>query len=107
MTARPAHHATAPPSLAVRWLRFVLAVAVLALFIGLVASGLTPPGVFGEVLRHNQAEDIDASPLIYTDVEHMHDLEEGVRQLQSAAEQRNQDKVHDVGEQGDFAPDSR
>ena len=98
MKTTNSHTAAAKQSLAVRWLRFVLAVAVLALFIGFVASGVTPPGVFGEVLRHNQAEDIDASPLIYTDVEHMQDLEKGVRELRLAAEQRNQDKVHDVGE---------
>ncbi|MCK4462543.1 MAG: hypothetical protein KAW46_12110 [candidate division Zixibacteria bacterium] len=38
----------------------------------------TTPGICGEVLRHNQSQDIDASPLFYTDVENMAELEEGL-----------------------------
>jgi len=45
------------------------------------ASGYSPPGVLGEVLRHNQTYDIDASPLFYTEVENMHALEQGLDEL--------------------------
>jgi len=54
---------------------------LLALFAGFFISGYTPPGVLGEVLRHNQANHIDASPLFYSEVEHMAQLEEGCRML--------------------------
>jgi hypothetical protein len=61
-----------------RWLRFLIGLALLSLCIGFFASGYSPPGVLGEVLRHNQRHDIDASPLFYTEVENMSELEEGL-----------------------------
>jgi hypothetical protein len=67
------------------WLRFFTGLAMLAVAAGFFMSGVTPPGVCGEVLRHNQAEEIDASPLFYSEVEHMAALEEGVDQLRKAA----------------------
>ncbi len=45
------------------------------------ASGYTSPGPAGDVLRHNQACDIDASPLFYTEVENMHELEQGLARM--------------------------
>jgi hypothetical protein len=51
-------------------------------------SGITPPGASGEVLRHNRAHDIDASPLFYSEVAHMAALEEGVRQMRRRAAAR-------------------
>jgi hypothetical protein len=68
--------------------RFLVGLALLALFAALFASGYSLPGAAGEVLRHNQAHDIDASPLVYSDVEHMAELEAGVRQLMESARQR-------------------
>ena len=47
-------------------------------------SGLTPPGPAGAVLRHNQEHQIDASPLFYSEVENMAELEEGLRARQAA-----------------------
>ncbi|MBU0982899.1 MAG: hypothetical protein KKA42_03450 [candidate division Zixibacteria bacterium] len=67
------------------WARFIggaLLLTGMALFF---ASGYAPPGVCGEVLRHNQANDIDASPLLYSEVEHMAELEAGVRLLRTRA----------------------
>jgi hypothetical protein len=46
-------------------------------------SGATPPGVCGEVLRHNQANQIDASALFYSDVENMDALAERVQQMRA------------------------
>jgi hypothetical protein len=63
-----------------RWLRFGAGLLLLGLFAGFFMSGLTPPGACGEVLRHNQANQIDASPLFYSEVEHMAELEAAVRQ---------------------------
>ena len=74
---------TTEPSRVQAWLRFVVGSLVLALLIGFFMSGYTPPGVCGAVLRHNQAEDIDASPLFYSEVEHMSELERGVRKLRT------------------------
>jgi hypothetical protein len=68
-----------------RWLRFAVALIVFAGFTGVFMSGVTPPGVCGEVLRHNQTHDIDASPLFYSEVEHMSVLESGVRAMRRAA----------------------
>ncbi len=68
-----------------RWLRFFAGLTVLTLFASFFASGYTPPGVFGEVLRHNRENNIDASPLLYSEVEHMARLEQGVRELRYEA----------------------
>jgi len=51
---------------------------MLAGMIWFFSSGYTPPGICGEVLRHNQQNDIDASPLIYSDVDNMHEIEHDV-----------------------------
>jgi hypothetical protein len=71
------------------WLRFLFGVVALSLLFGFFASGYSPPGICGEVLRHNQANDIDASPLLYSEVENMSELEEGVRQLRIQAKLRD------------------
>lgn len=70
------------------WLKFMAGLVMLAVFFGFFASGYSLPGVFGEVLRHNQANNIDASPLLYMEVEHMSDLEDGVRQMREEARLR-------------------
>ncbi len=74
--------------LTVRLIRFLIGLTAIALFAGFFASGYTPPGICGEVLRHNQDFDIDASPLLYSEVEHMTQLEEGVKKLRDAAKKR-------------------
>jgi len=68
-----------------QWLRFVTGLALLAMTAGFFMSGLTPPGVCGEVLRHNQTEGINASPLFYSEVENMAALEDGVQKLRRSA----------------------
>jgi hypothetical protein len=67
------------------WVRFLVGLIVLGSCIAFFASGYTPPGVLGEVLRHNQQHDIDASPLFYSEVENMQELETGVAELMGAA----------------------
>jgi len=64
-----------------RWIRFFIGLSVLALFVAFFASGYSPPGALGEVLRHNQEYDIDASPLFYSEVENMQELEAGLSEL--------------------------
>jgi hypothetical protein len=71
--------------LARRLLRLVVGLALLTLFAGTIMSGYTPPGAAGEVLRHNRTHTIDASPLFYSEVEHMAELEAGVRLLREQA----------------------
>jgi len=77
-----------PASIARRYLRLFLGTIALCLVAGFFMSGITPPGIFGEVLRHNQESQIDASPLFYSEVENMQELEEGVRNLRSEAEKQ-------------------
>jgi len=72
------------------WLKFSGGLVLLGGMILFFASGYSPPGVCGEVLRHNQANDIDASPLIYSELENMAELEEGVRKLRREARQRDE-----------------
>jgi hypothetical protein len=65
----------------IRWIKFSIGLAILAMMIVFFSSGYTPPGILGEVLRHNKACSIDASPLFYSEVENMDELERGVREL--------------------------
>lgn len=81
-------HPVAAPAFT-RWLRFLLAASLLALAVLFFASGYSPPGIAGEVLRHNQENDIDASPLLYSEVEHMDRLEAGVAELRARARAAN------------------
>jgi hypothetical protein len=51
------------------------------IFIGVVfcfTLGVTPPGPFGDVVRHNQAKAIDATPYFYSEVESMVELQAGL-----------------------------
>ena len=89
MTGETAH--SKQVSAPARWGRFLAGVIILSLFTGFFMSGYAPPGVFGEVLRHNQAAEIDASPMIPSEVEHMAALERGVRLMREAA-RRQTDK---------------
>jgi len=66
---------------------------MLAAFYSIFASGYTPPGIAGEVLRHNRECEIDASPLWYMEVDNMHELEEGVRQMRLSAREAKNDSV--------------
>lgn len=74
------------------WFRFLVGLLFLTVAICFFASGYSPPGLLGEVLRHNQENDIDASPLLYMDVEHMSELEDGVRELRKRAGVRRQNE---------------
>lgn len=58
-----------------RLIRLAIGLAGLTAMAAFFMSGVTPPGVCGEVLRHNRANHIDASPLFYSEVEHMPALE--------------------------------
>jgi len=72
------------------WLKFLTGIFILAVVFAFFSSGFTPPGVFGEVLRHNQKQNIDASPLFYSDLDIMPQLERGVRELRKDAALRAQ-----------------
>ena len=74
-------------SLRARCLRLAVGLALLASIVGFFASGYTPPGPLGEVLRHNQELDIDASPLFYTEVENMQELEAGLAGRERGADE--------------------
>lgn len=64
-----------------RWLRFVCGLCGLIALAAFFASGYTPPGMCGEVIRHNQTADIDASPFFYGDVNNILDLIEAAEQM--------------------------
>jgi hypothetical protein len=65
----------------IKLVKFIFGLLLLCAIVLFFASGFTPPGVMGEVLRHNQAADIDASPLFYSEVENMAELEVGLKAL--------------------------
>ena len=67
------------------WLKFVIGLLFIAGVFGFFSSDYSPPGIFGEVLRHNRANNIDASPLFYIEVEHISELEAGVQVLREEA----------------------
>ena len=68
-----------------RWIKFLIGSLALAGLVVFFASGYTPPGICGEVIRHNQQADIDASPFFYGDVAHFWDLVEGAEKLRAEA----------------------
>ncbi|MCP4631718.1 MAG: hypothetical protein GY855_02245 [candidate division Zixibacteria bacterium] len=72
----------------IRSIKFVSGLILLSLGVIFFSSGLFPPGIAGDVLRHNKACDIDASPLFYTEVENMTELEDGIRLMKEKAEKR-------------------
>ncbi len=73
------------------WLRFAAGLFVLSLFYCFFASGYVPPGVFGDVLRHNRCNNIDATPLFYTEVENMSELEEALSKMREKADEKHLD----------------
>lgn len=73
------------PRRAYDWLKFLGGLLLIFLAVLFFASGYSPPGAFGEVLRHNQDCDIDASPLFYSEVENMQELEQGLQDLRASA----------------------
>lgn len=68
-------------SITQRWIKFILGIVLLSTLVWFLSTGYTPPGILGAVIRHNQANDIDASPFFYGDVENMTELEEGLKEL--------------------------
>jgi hypothetical protein len=71
------------------WLKLILGAVALTSLVWFLSLGYTPPGILGEVIRHNQANNIDASPLFYTDVENMSELEKGLKELMSRDRERS------------------
>lgn len=69
-----------------RLVRLFIGLVILSALVLFFSSGYTPPGLFGEVLRHNQEHQIDASPFFYGDVVNMNEYEEGVKKLREQAE---------------------
>lgn len=74
-----------------KWVKLMAGLVILALMVLFFSSGYSPPGIAGEVLRHNQRLRIDASPLFYDEVENMSDLENGLAQLM------RERKIRDTG----------
>ena len=66
-------------------MRFLVAAAVVSGLFFFLAFGRIPTGLVGTVVRHNLNEGIDATPLVYGDVENMQELEAGVVTLRKQA----------------------
>lgn len=56
------------------WLKLIAGTILLGLLALTLFSGYTPPGVLGEVIRHNRDINLDASPFFYNDVENMTEI---------------------------------
>ena len=78
-----------------RWRRFTIGLMLLGILVAFLASGYAPPGVCGEVLRHNQDARIDASPFFYGDVANMAQIERDLQQTRRAAKERDADENRD------------
>lgn len=77
------------------WGKFLAGACLLAAMVLFFGSGYAPPGICGEVLRHNRQADIDASPFFYNDVENMADLIDGAEDLHRQAAQKGEADPHD------------
>lgn len=71
------------------WGRFAVCVFGFAAVLFFFTRGVTPPGVFGEVVRHNRAGAIDATPYFYTEVENIVELQAGIEQWWSKTDTMN------------------
>lgn len=71
----------------VKWGELIAGFILLAALMFLLARSSPPPGVAGEVIRHNLSEGIDASPICYGDVENMRELEQGLEELMKAGDE--------------------
>ena len=60
------------------WSRFIIGVFCFIGAIFFFTRGVTPPGIFGEVIRHNQTAAIDATPLVPYDVENIVEIQAGL-----------------------------
>ncbi len=68
-----------------RVIRGIIAFIGFALFFLTLAYAPFPGGAAGVVLRNNQAKGIDATPLIYSDLENYNEIEKGLWQMKQAA----------------------
>ncbi|MFH1700577.1 MAG: hypothetical protein ABIE07_08320 [Candidatus Zixiibacteriota bacterium] len=64
-----------------KWIKFTAGLLLIGGMAVFFASGYTPPGILGEVVRHNQQNDIDASPFFYGDVENFSEILTGAEQM--------------------------
>lgn len=79
-------------STAIGWKRLTGGLIILGGIFLFFASGIFPPGICGEVLRHNREYGIDASPLFYSEVENMSDYEDSVARMRLEAESRTMEE---------------
>ncbi len=75
-----------------RLVKALAGLAAFALVFGLLAYGPIPKGKLGLVIRNNQAKGIDATPLLYTELDNYDQLEASLRREMWRAEERRQFK---------------
>ena len=75
------------------WLKLLIGTAGLSALGAWLAFGNPPPGITGEIIRHNIAENIDATPIFYGDVENMPELEKALEAL-IAENAKDSSKAH-------------
>jgi len=68
-----------------RLTRLLIGLALLGGPTALLMSGVTPPGPAGELLRHNREHGVDASPLFYSEVDNMAQLEAALHDLRAGS----------------------
>ena len=67
--------------LANRWLRLAIGLGLLGGFFAFLTPVPRPPGAAGDVIDRNLEEDVQATALIYSDLEKMPELEARLRKL--------------------------
>lgn len=63
------------------WLKLAAGSALLGIIVMVLFSGYIPPGILGDVIRHNRDANIDASPFFYGDVENMTEILDEAEQM--------------------------
>jgi hypothetical protein len=53
----------------VAWAKFIAGTLLLTAFVLMLMQGYAPRGPAGDVIRNNQQQGIDATPLFYTELE--------------------------------------
>ena len=59
-----------------RWLRFGLALALVAAAMAFLASEPRPPGMAGKIIERNLEHEVQASALFYMDLDRMPEIED-------------------------------
>jgi hypothetical protein len=65
-----------------RWLRLCIGLAILVGFFAFLTTKPRPPGMAGEIIDRNLRQDVQATALIYSDLDRMPEIEHRLESIQ-------------------------